>query len=58
MWLDNWENDLVELGFASRDPTTGKIVILEDQLGNIGNFDETASISKEAAPIAEVVRRH
>jgi hypothetical protein len=41
MWFDNWENDLVELGFASRDPTTGKILIPEDQLGNIGNFDET-----------------
>ena len=23
MWFDNWENDLVELGFARRDPTTG-----------------------------------
>jgi hypothetical protein len=41
MWFDNWENDLVELGFASRNPTTGKIFIPEDQLGNIGNFDET-----------------
>jgi len=41
MWFDNWENDLVELGFASRDPTTGKILIPEDQLGNICNFDET-----------------
>ena len=30
----------MELGFASRDPTTGKILIPEDQLGNIGNFDE------------------
>jgi hypothetical protein len=41
MWFDNWENDLVELGFASRYPTTGKILIPEDQLGNICNFDET-----------------
>jgi hypothetical protein len=40
MWFDNWEHDLVELGFAARDPTTGKIHIPEDQLGNIGNFDE------------------
>ena len=24
MWFDNFENDLVELGFALCDPTTGK----------------------------------
>jgi hypothetical protein len=41
MWFDNWEHDLVELGFAVREPTTGKIHILEDQLGLIGYFDET-----------------
>jgi hypothetical protein len=41
MWFDNWEHDLVELGFAVCDPTTGKIHIPEDQLGLIGNFDET-----------------
>jgi hypothetical protein len=40
MWFDNWEHDLVELGFAVCDPTTGKIHIPEDQLGLIGNFDE------------------
>ena len=33
MWFDNWEHDLVELGFAVRDTTTGKIHIPEDQLG-------------------------
>jgi hypothetical protein len=40
MWFDNWEHDLVELEFAVREPTTGKIHIPEDQLGLIGNFDE------------------
>ena len=57
MWFDNWEHDLVELGFAARDPTTGKIHIPEDQLGNIGNFDETCLSLDAAAPIAEVVWR-
>ena len=43
MWFDNWEHDLMELGFAVCNPTSGKIHIPEDQLGNIdiGNFDET-----------------
>jgi len=41
MWFDNWEHDLVELGFAVCDTTTGKIHIPEDQLELIGNFDET-----------------
>ena len=41
MWFDNWEHDLVELGFAVHDTTTGKLHIPEDQLGLIGNFDET-----------------
>jgi DNA-binding IclR family transcriptional regulator len=58
MWFDNWEHDLVELGFAVHDPTTGKIHIQEDQLGLIGNFDKHASISTAAAPIMEVVLRH
>ncbi len=31
----------MELGFAVREPTTRKIHIPEDQLGLIGNFDET-----------------
>ena len=39
-WFDNWEHDLVELGFANRDPTTWKIHIPEDRLGLISNFDE------------------
>jgi len=41
MWLDNWENDLVELGTAVRDPISSKVSIPEEQLKNIGNFDET-----------------
>jgi hypothetical protein len=41
MWFDNWENDLVELGTAVRGPISSKASILEEQLKNIGNFDET-----------------
>ena len=41
VWFDNWENDLVELGLAVRDPMSGKVTIIEDQLRNILNFDET-----------------
>ena len=40
MWFKNWEHDLVELGFATRDPDTGKIDILDKQLALILNFDE------------------
>ncbi len=40
-WFDNWENDLVELGLAVRDPMSGKVTIAEDQLRNILNLDET-----------------
>jgi hypothetical protein len=39
-WFDNWEFDLVELGFATRD-ADGKIAIPAEQLYNIINFDET-----------------
>jgi hypothetical protein len=39
-WFDNWEWDLVELGFATRGPN-GKVEIDEDQLYMILNFDET-----------------
>jgi hypothetical protein len=39
-WFDNWEFDLVELGFATRD-TDGKIAISAEQLYFILNFDET-----------------
>jgi hypothetical protein len=39
-WFDNWEFDLVELGFATRD-TNGKIAISAEQLYFILNFDET-----------------
>jgi hypothetical protein len=41
MWFENWEHDLVELGFATRDQDTGNIVISDKQLGLILNFDET-----------------
>ncbi len=26
MWSDNWERDLVDLGTATRDPSTNKVV--------------------------------
>ena len=32
MWFDNWERDLVDLGFAYVDPTTGIAVIPIKQL--------------------------
>jgi len=40
LWFDNWEGDLVDLGFAYYDPTS-KVCIPEEQLKNILNFDET-----------------
>ena len=39
-WFDNWEFDLVELGFATRD-ATGQIAISAEQLYFIINFNET-----------------
>ncbi len=42
MWLENWEHDLVELGFALRDhDTTGKVHIPKEMLYLIVNLDET-----------------
>jgi len=41
LWFDNWERDLVELGFAYYDPITNKVCIPREQLINILNFDET-----------------
>jgi hypothetical protein len=41
MWFDNWEHDLVELGFACVDTIIKKVTILPEQLQNIGNLDET-----------------
>jgi len=41
MWFDNWEHDLVELGFARVDAITKKVTILPEQLRNMGNLDET-----------------
>ena len=40
IWFDNWEWDLVDLGFAFYDED-GKCVIPDEQLCNILNFDET-----------------
>ncbi len=41
MWFDNWEHDLVQLGFATMIGNTGNIHIADDQLERIINFDET-----------------
>ena len=41
LWFDNWEHDLVELGFAYLNPVTGQLCIPEDQLRNFLNFKET-----------------
>jgi hypothetical protein len=41
MWFDNWERDLVDLGTATRDPSTNKVTIPKEQLSNIANFDES-----------------
>ena len=38
--FDNWEEDLVELGFGTRDEI-GAVYIPPEQLSRIGNFDET-----------------
>jgi phage terminase large subunit-like protein len=32
MWFDNWEHDLVELGFARVDAISKKVTILPEQL--------------------------
>jgi len=41
LWFKNWEKDLMELGFAYRDPITGQVCITKERLRNILNFDET-----------------
>ncbi len=40
LWFDNWEEDIVALGFRTRG-NTGKVHIPPKQLKRIGNFDET-----------------
>jgi hypothetical protein len=40
LWFENWGKDLVELGFAHLDEH-GDVIIPEDQLHRIMNFDET-----------------
>ncbi len=42
-WFDNWERDLVDLGFAYKDDD-GKVIIPPEQLARIMNIDETALI--------------
>ena len=41
MWWNNWEHDLVNLGFAWRDEMTGKDHIPEEMLALIINLNET-----------------
>jgi hypothetical protein len=41
MWFDNWEHDIVELGFGNHNPVTGKVHNPKEQLQRIGNFDKT-----------------
>jgi hypothetical protein len=40
LWFDNWENELLDQGFAHRNPDN-QICIPPDRLKNILNFDET-----------------
>ena len=40
LWFENWGKDLVELGFAHLDEH-GDVIIPDDQLHRILNFDET-----------------
>eukprot|EP00804_Cyclotella_cryptica_P024959 CCRYP_015507-RC/>CCRYP_015507-RC protein AED:0.06 eAED:0.04 QI:0/0/0/1/0/0/2/0/553 len=42
-WFDNWERDLLELGFADVD-VNGKTVIPREQLAKIVNIDETCLV--------------
>ena len=42
MWFDTWENNLVTLGFATREDGAKGITIPPDQLVRILNFDDTA----------------
>jgi hypothetical protein len=39
MWFNNWENQLVALGFATREDGAKAIDILTEQLTRILNFD-------------------
>jgi hypothetical protein len=41
MWCKDWEHDIVKLGLANRNAIMGKSHIPKEQLGRIGNFDET-----------------
>ena len=41
MWFDEWESELCRLGFGNHDES-GSLIIPENQLKHIINFDETA----------------
>jgi len=38
-WFNNWENDLFELGFATKDTNNGQVIIPEEQLSRIISMD-------------------
>ena len=40
MWFVNWEDDLINLGFSFED-NKGYVIISDEQLQNIINFDKT-----------------
>ena len=40
VWFENWEKDLLDLGFALKDEE-GNTYVPDEQLYNIGNIDET-----------------
>ncbi len=48
MWFDNWEEDIVMLGFGTRHEITGKVHIPPQQLRRIGNFDKSLSLDKSS----------
>jgi len=41
LWGNGWKVFLVEMGFATRDASSGKVFIPDDQLSRIGNVDES-----------------
>ena len=43
LWFGNWEDDLVNLGFAFEDDDQNVTIPEDEQLQNIINFDKTCS---------------
>jgi hypothetical protein len=41
MWFDNWEHDIIKLGFGNHNPVMGKVHIPKEHLRRSGKFDET-----------------